>query len=342
MSDNNLLVGYQSFIESSERYLQNTSTTKNEKQLKPSLRIFLSEVIDGLKNAQKTLPCKYFYDEKGSQLFEQICQLEEYYITRTELSLIDEIKHDVAKLIGKNATIIEPGAGAGIKIRKLLNALDSPQDYVPMDISKEFLFYSSNIIQQNFPQINIMPIQGDFTQPIKWLSQDDANSNNIVFFPGSTIGNFEAKDAIQFLKNMKKLIGGNGAIIVGVDLIKDHRLLEQAYDDSKGITAAFNKNILKRINQQLNADFAIDQFDHEAIFNAHLQRIEMYLVSKIAQTVHINGQRIHFSEQETIHTENSHKYSDKSFLAIAAQASLNCIKKWHDKNNLFAIYYLTD
>ncbi len=311
-----------------------------ERVLSPEKSLFLAEVIQGLQQSQKTLPCKYFYDEKGSQLFEQICELNEYYITRTELALLDEIKIELAELIGENATIIEPGAGAGIKIRTLLKALTSPESYVPMDISKDFLFYSAQIIQNQFPDINIMPIQGDFTQPVKWLGAKN-NNNRVVFFPGSTIGNFETKAATDFLKNMQKLIGQHGGLIVGVDLMKDPAILEAAYDDSLGITAKFNKNLLARINKELNADFDLQQFEHQARVNQQLQRVEMHLISRISQQVNINGQIFSFDQSESIHTENSHKYTIESFLQMASAAKLKSLKYWMDEEKLFSVHYLT-
>jgi len=300
---------------------------------------FLQEVRQGLRLKQKTLPCKYFYDQKGSELFEEICELEEYYITRVELALLESIKTELAEKIGRDAIIIEPGAGAGIKIRTLLNALDSPQSYVPMDISKDFLFYSADVIQRKFPKIKIMPIQGDFTQPVKWLEKEDHN-NRVVFFPGSTIGNFEKADAVSFLKNMHDLIGQNGALIIGADLLKDQQILEAAYDDHKGVTARFNKNLLTRINNQLGGDFKPNRFSHKAHLNHKEQRIEMHLISKTAQKVTIGGEQFLFEAGETIHTENSHKYSIESFLAIAEDAGFRSLKTWTDDAKMFSVHYL--
>ena len=308
-------------------------------QLSTQNELFLSEVLQGLEQSPKTLPCKYFYDEKGSNLFEQICELDEYYITRVELALLEKIKNELANMIGQQAIIMEPGAGAGIKIRTLLKALNSPESYVPMDISKDFLFQSCETIQKEFPNIDIMPIQCDFTQPVKWLGQQK-HDNKIVFFPGSTIGNFEKASAIQFLTNMHDLIGADGALIIGVDLLKEEKVLEAAYNDSLGVTEAFNKNLLARINSDLNADFKLDQFKHKAILNRQLARIEMHLVSQNEQTVNINGETFDFSAFETIHTENSHKYSVDSFLALAAEANLKSKKTWMDDQQLFSIHYL--
>lgn len=308
----------------------NTDTTKAG---------FLSEVRLGLNAKQKTLPCKYFYDQAGSELFEKICKLDEYYITRTELALLETIKQELAQLIGNDAVIIEPGAGAGIKIRTLLAALNSPRSYVPMDISKEFLFYSAKIIQKQFPKIEIIPIQGDFTQPVKWLEKSQHN-NRIVFFPGSTIGNFERESAVDFLKNMHDLVGAEGALIIGADLLKDRKVLEAAYDDKQGVTAQFNKNLLTRINQELGGDFCLEYFSHKAYLNEKEQRIEMHLVSEKRQVVNIDGEQYSFDKGESIHTENSHKYSKESFLSMAKESGFKSMKTWTDPEELFSVHYM--
>ena len=320
-------------------HIEQSRTSIKTKRLSSENNVFFDEVTCGLNQQQKTLPCKYFYDEKGSKLFEDICSLPEYYVTRTELALLENIKDELAIMIGKNATIIEPGAGAGIKIRTLLQALNSPELYVPLDISRDFLFYSAEVIQKKFPDIDIMPIQGDFTNPVKWLGKKES-SNRIVFFPGSTIGNFKNNQAVSFLSNMHQLIGENGAMIIGVDLLKEQTILESAYDDAEGVTAAFNKNLLSRINHELNADFNLNLFEHEAFLNHQKSRIEMHLVSTKNQTVNINGEKFIFSANETIHTENSHKYSIESFLKLASQAKLKKVKTWSDENNYFSIHYL--
>lgn len=320
--------------------LVNPSANNNPSGTDDPQNQFLQDVYSGLEAKHKSLPCKYFYDQTGSDLFEAICELDEYYLTRTELSLLKRIRMDLAELIGKNASIIEPGAGAGIKIQTLLQALDSPSSYVPMDISKDFLFASARIIQARFPHIDILPIQGDFTRPIKLLDENAAN-NHVVFFPGSTIGNFEKSDAVNFLANMAKLVGQSGAIIVGADLIKDAVILEAAYDDSLGVTAKFNKNLLVRINTELAGNFKLNQFEHLARYNSNEERVEIFLRSKTDQTVRVRKQDFSFKKNELIHTENSHKYSIKSFEKIAQRAGLNVQKIWCDDKNYFGIFYLT-
>ncbi|MET1253976.1 L-histidine N(alpha)-methyltransferase [Aliikangiella maris] len=301
---------------------------------------FIDDVIEGLSTTPKKLPCKYFYDEYGSQLFEKICDVKEYYITRTELQLLDEIKFELSSLIGPEAVIIEPGAGAGIKIQNLLNALKSPSTYVPIDISADFLFYSTQKIKNKFPKVKILPIQGDFTDAIHWQGGAE-QSNRIVFFPGSTIGNFTPPQAENFLRNQIKLVGHEGAILIGVDLVKPVERLEAAYNDSEGVTAAFNKNLLTRINNELGGNFDLDAFSHTAYFNASQSRIEMHLVSQKAQSVKINQQQFSFTKGEKIHTENSYKYSVERFTRLAEKAGLTCKKHWIDQEGLFSIYYLT-
>jgi len=301
---------------------------------------FLNDVIQGLSSSQKSLPCKYFYDEAGSNLFEAICDLDEYYITRTELKLIEKIKFELADMIGSNAAIIEPGAGAGIKIQTLLSALNSPALYVPTDISADFLFYSAQKIQQQFPDLEVMPIQGDFNQPFEWVGKKEL-TNRVMFFPGSTIGNFTPSQAMAFLTNQAKLVGKDGAIIIGFDLVKPIERLEAAYNDNKGVTAEFNKNLLSRINNELGGDFDLNQFEHQAIFNVQQSRIEMHLKSKTNQSVSINQQSFNFSKNESIHTENSYKYSQQDFVLLALKAGLKSEKHWVDENNLISIHYLT-
>ncbi|TQV73020.1 L-histidine N(alpha)-methyltransferase [Aliikangiella marina] len=300
---------------------------------------FIDDVLEGLSKPQKTLPCKYFYDEVGSNLFESICDVDEYYITRTELQLLDDIKCELAQLIGPDSVIIEPGAGAGIKIQKLLAELTALKAYVPIDISSDFLFYSAEKIRENFSDIEIRPIQGDFTEPYQWTGKKSL-TNRVVFFPGSTIGNFTPAQAEQFLKNQKRFAGKEGAMIIGVDLVKPLQKLESAYNDSQGVTAEFNKNLLVRINNELGGNFELDQFEHTAVFNPAESRIEMRLVSQQNQSVKINRQEFHFDEYEYIHTENSYKYTIEAFTALAERAGLKSHKVWTDDENLISLHYL--
>jgi L-histidine Nalpha-methyltransferase len=301
----------------------------------------MQEVCAGLNQIPKTLPCKYFYDKKGSELFEQICDLEEYYVTRTEMALLDKVKYQLAELIGKHAAIIEPGAGAGLKIQKLLQVMKSPELYVPMDISKQFLKYSAEKIREKFSNIRITEIQADFTQQLLWPEGvESASGKHVVFFPGSTIGNFSPNEAVAFIQRLGSLINQNGALILGVDLIKDAEVLEAAYDDKKGITAAFNKNILQRLNCELNANFELGDFEHVAKFNPTKSRIEMHLKSNVEQTVTIGSQTFTFEEGETIHTENSYKYSMDQIKTLAELAGYELVNAWQDELKYFSICYL--
>lgn len=308
---------------------------------------FLQDVYKGLnvdKGQQKTLPCKYFYDERGSQLFEDICDLDEYYITRTELDLLASIGQEVAELVGEGVTIIEPGSGAGVKVQILLDALLKPSRFIPLEISLDALEASTQKLKQKFPRLEVIPHQGDFTdeRDLKKLPlvAEEADKR-LVFFPGSTLGNFNREEAIEVLSNLRLLAGEQGQVLVGIDLLKDRNRLLAAYDDSLGVTAEFNKNLLARINTELNADFDYKQgFEHRAVFNEEYSRIEMHLVSKRDQEVSIGDNRVSFVEGETIHTENSHKYSPELFAEIAREAKLEITNQWSDDQQDFGLFLL--
>ncbi|MGH8475456.1 MAG: L-histidine N(alpha)-methyltransferase, partial [Methylococcales bacterium] len=240
---------------------------------------FRKDVIEGLSKLPKSLPSKYFYDQAGSLLFERICTLDEYYLTRVELGLLTSIRDELAAAIGRKAAIIEPGAGAGIKIQILLHALEAPALYAPLDISEEFLLKSARVVQRRFPSLNILPLIGDFTQAMRWPNPQIVD-RRIVFFPGSTLGNFEPDEAVKFLKNIRSLMGKKGALILGVDMVKPVDILHAAYNDQDGVTEAFNKNLLLRINRELGGNFNPDRFSHIAFFNREASRIEMHLESR--------------------------------------------------------------
>ncbi|MGR9107618.1 MAG: L-histidine N(alpha)-methyltransferase [Gammaproteobacteria bacterium] len=303
-------------------------------------REFMADVIAGLSQTPKSLPSKYFYDERGSQLFERICGLEEYYLTRVEMQLLTSIREELAALIGPNAAIIEPGAGAGIKIQILLEALESPALYAPWDISEEFLLGSVRILEDKFPLLPILPLAGDFMRPVKWHEAREVVERRVVFFPGSTLGNFDRAEAVSFLRNMRGFMGARGFLILGVDMVKPVEILEVAYDDREGVTEAFNKNLLLRINKELGANFDPDLFAHKAFFNASASRIEMHLESRINQEVKIDGYRFRFRNEERIHTENCHKFTLKSIHDLARSAGLVCRKFWLDDDKLFSIHLL--
>lgn len=303
---------------------------------------FLQDVISGLQKSPREIPCKYFYDERGSFLFTEICRTREYYITRTELALLDEILPDIAIMIGRHAIIIEYGSGEGRKIRNLLAALRQPRAYVPIDISAEILLRSSRQLRREFPHIGIHPMVADYTTDIQLpepVSQNDGN-RRVVFFPGSTISNFTPREARQFLCNMQEFLRPGDALLLGVDLVKSPALLHSAYNDHDGITAKFNLNLLNRINRELGADFDLRQFEHYAFFNPEQSRVEMHLVSLCEQVVNIGDQAFCFAQGENIHTENSYKYTLDSVVQLGQECGFSHRKAWSDSDNLFSIHYL--
>ena len=305
---------------------------------------FLNDVISGLTQQQKTLPCKYFYDDKGAALFEQITSLQEYYVTRTELSILEQYSQSIAQMLPENLSIIEPGCGSGKKVAYLLAHMEKVKTFVPFEISEEMLSYSLAHLSPLFPDLAISPLLGDFThsQMVKQLTKDTAldSQTNLVYFPGSTLGNFAPVKAIEIMNNFHRLCGVNGYVLIGIDLVKERQVLLNAYNDKAGVTAAFNKNLLQRINNELNGTFNIDNFSHESRFNEQHSRIEMHLVSNCNQSVIINDQQIDFIEGESIHTENSHKYTLESFKQLAAQANLKLEQTWQDDSNYFALCLL--
>ena len=312
---------------------------------RPQISEFMADVRAGLSADQKTLPCKYFYDEKGSRFFEAICRLDEYYLTRTETALLKSIRDDLATLIGPNAHIIEPGSGAGEKVRILLSALENPQSYIPVDISKEILQRSSREILENFRDIDIFPIARDFTRSLGIESVFTKNKNmgggkKVIFFPGSTIGNFTPEEAQAFFETMRHSLDDGDGLLIGVDTVKDVDVLEAAYNDARGVTADFNKNLLARINRELGGNFVIENFVHQSIFNTDENRIEMHLISLKDQKVRIGNEVFSFARGETIHTENSYKYDPKDFSVLAQSAGFKPLKIWQDPDKLFSIHYL--
>ena len=300
---------------------------------------FLQEVLAGLRQPVKRLPSKYFYDERGSQLFDDICELPEYYPTRTEMALLRDISADVAALVGEGATVIEFGSGSSTKIRILLDALDSPLAYVPVDISREHLLMSAKGLAGNYPDLRVVPVCADYTQPFE-VPQIDGEKVRAGFFPGSTIGNFTRSEAISFLQAAATDLGHNNGLLIGVDLRKDVETLHAAYNDSAGVTAAFNLNLLHRINREIGGDFDIDSFAHDARWVPEFGRIEMHLVSVCAQTVSVGGESFEFKSGESIHTEDSRKYDVEGFKDLAREAGWNSIDCWTDPDDLFSIHLL--
>lgn len=311
------------------------------RDLKPGTGSFLDDVVKGLSAARKTLPPKYFYDERGAQLFDAICELPEYYPTRTELAMLERSAPDIAQRIGAGSAIVEYGSGSGRKTRLVVRALQ-PHVYVAVDISGEQLREAGTALAREFPGVRVIALCADYTHelPLDEIAMDDV-SRRVVFFPGSTIGNFDPADALAFLRNARQVAGRGGAMLVGVDLKKDPARLHAAYNDAQGVTAAFDLNVLVRINRELHADFDLDRFEHRAHYDEREGRIEMHLVSRGAQRVHVDGRAFDFRDGETIHTENSYKYSVEDFQTLAARAGFEAVHCWVDPQRLFSIHYLT-
>ena len=295
---------------------------------------FLEDVIAGLSLPQKSLPPKYFYDDAGSRLFERICRLPEYYLTRAELALTRKNIASIARFAGKGCELIEYGSGESLKTRLLIRAL-RPAAYLPVDISEAALRGARERLSREFPWLEIVPVNGDFSRPIELPR---ARAPRVVYFPGSTVGNLTPEEAHGFLSMTR---GQARRMLVGVDLRKDANVLHAAYNDSRRVTAAFNLNLLARINRELGADFDLKRFAHYAFYNAAAGRIEMHLVSLRAQTVRIGRHRFAFDAGESIHTENSYKYSIEGFRALAAQAGFSARRTWTDRNTLFALHGLS-
>ena len=299
---------------------------------------FASDLLAGLSARPKRLPSKYFYDERGSALFERICTLPEYYPTRTEMALLRTHAAEIGELMGPDATLVEFGAGALKKVEVLLDALGRPRAYVPIDISMDFLRAMAGELRKRRPGLEVHPVAADFTNALALPVIGDGE-HRVGFFPGSTIGNLEPEDTVGFLRHAAALLRGGG-MLVGVDLVKDPAILHAAYNDSAGVTEVFNKNILERANRELGADFDADGFAHYAFYAPTHRRIEMHLVSRAHQTVRVLGRRFDFSQGEAIHTENSHKYTVEDFSALAHRSGFVPVRNWVDADRLFSLHWL--
>lgn len=298
------------------------------------------DVLIGLRKSPKELSPVWFYDKAGSELFDRICELPEYYITRTELEIMSEHAQEMAQRIGSDASLIEFGSGTSLKTRTLLDHIETPATYVPVDISRDHLLEAANALARDYPAVRVLPLCADFTQPFDLPAQLACTGKRVVYFPGSTIGNFEPAKARRLLQQMHHIIGENGAVLIGIDLRKDPGVLERAYDDSAGVTAEFNINGLRHLNRKLGADFDLNGFEHRAVWDHELSRIEMHLVSKRDQSVHLGDARVQFARGEHLHTESSHKYSLESFAELAAAADLRVEKVWMDAQKLFSVQWL--
>lgn len=306
----------------------------------PQRNTFLEDVLQGLQKTRKELPSKYFYNERGSRLFEQICLLDEYYVTRTELHIMQQRVREMASLLGPNCLLIEYGSGNSTKVRMLLDALETPVGYVPIDISKEHLAQAGMALASAYPDLEVLPVCADYTSTFEIPMPVRTVGRRIVYYPGSTIGNFDPEPASNFLKQMATVCQGGG-LLIGVDLKKDPMLLHRAYNDRQGVTEQFNKNLLVRINQELGGKFRLDQFEHYAFFNPTEGRVEMHLVSLKDQSVRIGEVEISFALGESIWTENSYKHTLEGFASLAATAGFKVEHVWTDPRQLFSVQYLT-
>lgn len=300
---------------------------------------FLADLLAGLARPQKSISPKYFYDGAGSALFERICHLPEYYPTRMELGILRAHARDMAAHIGPHAELVEFGAGSLHKVRLLLDAMDRPRRYIPIDICGDHLHASAHSLRQSYPGLDVHPHIADFTLDLALPPHAPGQGRRVGFFPGSTLGNFEPGEALRFLRQCARVLAGGG-LILGADLVKNPDVLHAAYNDAQGVTAAFNRNILARANRELGADFSLHQFAHSAFYNAARQRIEMHLMSTCAQTVHL-GAHVHtFVEGETLHTENSYKFTVDGLHQLAQQAGLKPGPVWTDPQHQFCLLWL--
>lgn len=298
----------------------------------------LADVLAGLTNMPRTISPKYFYDRRGSELFEAITETPEYYLTRTELALLQQYGGEMAELVGRACLLVELGSGSSRKIRLLLDALQ-PAAYMPVDISRDYLLASARALAADFPRMQVLATCADYSSGLT-LPWGPEGMPRAAFFPGSSIGNFEPEHARALLQHVAETLQQGGKLLIGVDLQKSSAILDMAYNDSQGLTAAFNLNLLARINRELGADFNLDAFRHHAFYNTAAGRVEMYLISMTTQQVHLGKQRINFFRGDGIHTENSYKYTIEGFQQIAVKAGFTPLKVWTDEDELFSVHCL--
>jgi len=301
---------------------------------------FLADVLDGFSRTPKQLAPIYFYDAAGSAIFDEITQLPEYYVTRTELGILDKIGPELADMAGPGAVVVEPGSGSSVKIRKLLDALSEPASYVGLDISGEHLESACQEIAADYPALQVGAICADFTQGLDLSHLPLENGRRIIFFPGSTIGNFEPDSARELLAGFRDAMRPGDAVLIGVDRVKDPATLIAAYDDHQDVTARFNLNLVDRINRELDGTIDRSRLSHKSVWNAAYARIEMHLVATADQTFSVAGQKFQLHEGETIHTENSHKFTPESFTSLAESVGFDVHKTWSDEAQLFSLHWL--
>jgi len=308
--------------------------------LEPPRSDMRADILEGLRKPQKAIPAKYLYDAEGSAIFEQITEAPEYYVTRTELALMDAIAEDLRAFAGPGAVVLEPGAGALVKIRKLLDMLEAPAGFVGMDISGDHLREACEALADERPSLTVGAVCHDFTQPMDFSALPLPEGRRIVFFPGSTIGNFELIDALALLRNLRGWLRDGDALLIGADLRKEASVLEAAYDDAGGVTAAFNYNLIERINRELAGDLDAAGFRYRAHWNPYRSRVEMYLQAERDMGFQVAGEAFVVREEETIHTENSHKFSANGFQDLAARAGLAAKKAWVSRDPAFSLHWL--
>ncbi|MDB6164034.1 MAG: hypothetical protein JWL98_1466 [Xanthomonadaceae bacterium] len=308
--------------------------------LRPTAADITGEVLAGLAATPKTLPSKYFYDARGSALFEQITQQPEYYLTRVETRLLDARMADIAAEVGAQAHVVEYGSGSGLKTERLLRGLQDPVAYTPIEISRATLLAMAGRLALRFPRVQMLPVCADFTQPVALPAPDRRAHGVVVFFPGSTLGNFDEDEAIALLSAMRETMGADGRALIGIDLDKDSDVIEAAYNDVAGVTAAFTLNLLVRLNREIGSDFDVGAFRHHAVYVRERGRIETSLVSQRAQDVHVAGRVFHFAAGEAMLVEYSHKYTDTGFAALAAAAGLQVVTGWNDERDWLGLRLL--
>jgi L-histidine N-alpha-methyltransferase len=300
----------------------------------------IADALAGLSAPRKTLPCKWLYDSEGARLFEAITRLPEYYPTRTEMRILEDSGPAIARAIGPAAAVVEFGPGDGLKAVQLLRVLQAPVAYLPVDIAPEWLEAAASRVAQAFPGLPVRPVVADFTQPFALAGRAEGSATHLGFFPGSTIGNFAPEEAVAFLRRARLSLKSGARLLLGADLVKEPTVLEAAYDDAAGVTAAFNLNLLRRLNREAGADFDLDGFRHRAVWNAELKRVEMHLVAQRAQLVRLAGRSIRFAAGETIHTESSHKYRPDRLRALAEAGGWREAAMWTDSAGLFSVWLL--
>jgi dimethylhistidine N-methyltransferase len=315
----------------------NTTTMPGCRSATETMR---EDVLRGLARDPKMLPSQYLYDQRGARLFEHICETDEYYLTRTEISILRRNMPAIVDCIGPGALIIEPGSGSGVKTRLLLKNLEDPAAYVPIDLAREQLAGFSKTIGREFPELEVKPLCADFTDDYEVPACDHPVHARVCYFPGSTIGNFEPAVAVDMLQHFAALCNEDGGLLIGVDLKKDRCTLESAYDDAQGVSRAFALNYLVRLNRELGAGFRLEQFGYQAPYNESVGRIEMALVSLCDQVVDIDGSTVWFKNDERVCTEYSYKYTRAEFAALAERADLRVERIWTDAEELFSVQYL--